>query len=182
MKDTGNDGGYREGLGYALWCLFFVGLAGIHRIYLGKYGTGILWLLTFGLFGIGQIVDLFSMKRLITEANIRAGYLPHPRVAQQLEGTVLQLARELSASGERAAVGSEDRSRSSLRHRLLKAAIDNDGTISVTEGVAATDETFEEVERTLRELVQTGYVDVDNAPDTGVVIYRFTEFRHSDPG
>ena len=95
-------------------------------------------------------------------------------------GTKLSI--QLSTSGEGNAVGIGDRSRSSLRHRLLKAAIENDGTISVTEGVAATDETFEEVEKTLRELVQTGYVDVDNAPDTGVVIYRFTEFRHSDPG
>jgi len=181
MTGTGDDGGYREGLGYALWCLFFVGLAGIHRIYLGKYGTGILWLLTFGLFGIGQLVDLFNMKKLITEANVRAGYLPHPRIVQQLEGSVRELAREL-ASGESPLAGVDDRSRGSLRHRLLKAAMENDGAISVTEGVAATDETFEEVEKTLRELVRTGYVDVDNAPDTGVIIYRFTEFGHSDPG
>ena len=46
----GEDGQYREGLGFALWALWIAGLAGIHRIYLGKYGTGILYLLTFGLF------------------------------------------------------------------------------------------------------------------------------------
>lgn len=180
MKDSGDDGGYREGLGYALWCLFFVGLAGIHRIYLGKYGTGILWLMTFGLFGIGQLVDLFNMKKLITDANVQAGYLTHPRIVQQLEGSVRELAREI-ASGE-TPVSAVDRAKGSLRHRLLRAAMDNDGAISVTEGVAATDASFEDVEQTLRELVRTGYVDVDNAPDTGVIIYRFTEFRHSDPG
>jgi len=32
------------------------------------------------------------------------------------------------------------------------------------------------VERTLRSLVEAGYVDVDNRPGSGVVIYRFTEF------
>lgn len=35
------------------------GLAGLQRLYAGRIGTGILWLLTFGLLGIGQLIDLF---------------------------------------------------------------------------------------------------------------------------
>ena len=75
LVSQSGEGSYREGLGYALWCLAFVGLAGIHRIYLGRYGTGILYLLTFGLFGIGQFIDLFRMKSLVQEANIREAAL-----------------------------------------------------------------------------------------------------------
>lgn len=53
-------------LAYFLLCLFF-GVLGVHRFYAGKVGTGLLWLFTGGLFGIGAIVDLIiSIVKLAT--------------------------------------------------------------------------------------------------------------------
>jgi hypothetical protein len=42
----------------ALLLCILVGALGVHRFYVGKIGTGILWLITGGCFLIGWIVDI----------------------------------------------------------------------------------------------------------------------------
>lgn len=44
----------------ALICFFF-GVFGIHRFVVGKIGTGLIWLFTGGLFGIGALVDFIMI-------------------------------------------------------------------------------------------------------------------------
>ena len=55
---AGQDSPHNRGGALGLAMLWFCGAAGIHRFYVGKVGTGILWLLTGGLLGIGQLIDV----------------------------------------------------------------------------------------------------------------------------
>lgn len=54
----------------AAWILLvFLGPFGIHRMYMGKWLTGILFLCTLGLFGIGYIYDMWTLNDQITLIN-----------------------------------------------------------------------------------------------------------------
>lgn len=69
---------YRIGVAYLLWALSGFGWFGLHRFYLGKIPTGILWLCTGGLFGFGSLYDFFTLPLQMREANLAAasGFTP----------------------------------------------------------------------------------------------------------
>jgi TM2 domain-containing membrane protein YozV len=65
---------YQAGrLDYTLAWIFltFLGLFGIHRFYMGKWITGIVYLLTGGLVGLGVLYDFWTLNGLVSEVNRR---------------------------------------------------------------------------------------------------------------
>lgn len=67
----------------ALLLCIFLGGFGAHRFYVGKIGTGILWLLTLGFGGIGTIVDLICIIcGTFTDEFGNTLFDPHVRVVQ----------------------------------------------------------------------------------------------------
>jgi TM2 domain-containing membrane protein YozV len=55
------------------WVLLtFLGIFGIHRFYLGKWLTGLLWLLTGGLRMLGVLYDYWTLNGQVDEVNGRA--------------------------------------------------------------------------------------------------------------
>jgi TM2 domain-containing membrane protein YozV len=63
---------YNEGeidFNLAWLLLAFLGLFGIHRMYMGKWITGLIYLCSAGLFGVGYIYDLWTLNDQISIIN-----------------------------------------------------------------------------------------------------------------
>lgn len=70
--DRKADRKYRAGsVDYTVaWILLtFLGYFGIHRFYMGKIITGLIWLLTGGLFLVGYLYDYWTLNGQIDELN-----------------------------------------------------------------------------------------------------------------
>jgi TM2 domain-containing membrane protein YozV len=70
--DRSADRRYRTGrVDYSIaWLLqTFLGVFGIHRFYLGKWLTGLLWLFTGGFFLLGWLYDFWTLNEQIDEVN-----------------------------------------------------------------------------------------------------------------
>jgi len=70
--DRAADHRYRGGrVNYNLcWILLcFLGIFGVHRFYLGKWVTGLIWLFTCGLFLLGLLYDLWTLNEQIDDVN-----------------------------------------------------------------------------------------------------------------
>jgi TM2 domain-containing membrane protein YozV len=58
-------------INYSLAWIFltFLGIFGVHRFYMGKIFTGLLYLFTGGLFLLGWLYDLYTLNEQITQEN-----------------------------------------------------------------------------------------------------------------
>lgn len=147
---------YKEGIAYGLWAGWLFGFGGLHRLYLGKYGTGFLWLVTWGMFGVGQIYDLITLRRQLEERNF-------------LDEALAM--RRAGLSGGRTPPNRTH------QQMLLDAAVNEDGMLTVTQAAQVTGLNFAQAEGLLRDMVASGYVDVGNEPESGVVVYYFPELK-----
>lgn len=162
------------GTAYVLWLGCLLQLHGLQRLYNGKIFTGLLWLCTFGLFGFGQLVDLVLIPKMVEDYNTqrsRQATLPGQTMIEPVAVQRVLDRTELPTLTQPNVQVSTPR----LGIQLAKAAARRGGQLSVTQGVLETDSSFDEVELALKTLVRSGYVDVTNDPETGVVLYEFRE-------
>jgi TM2 domain-containing membrane protein YozV len=168
-----HEGGEPHSKGFAYLLLVLFGFLGIHRFYLGRPGTGLLYMLTGGLCGIGPLVDLFLLPGMVDEANTR-----HAAFQALAEKRALRaLGAHYPLALPPAQLPSELESPEKMRIKLVQAAAQYGGKLSVTQGVMATGKSFEDIERALDDMVKSGYVDVTNDENTGVVVYNFGQLQ-----
>ena len=70
-----------KAVAFLLW--FFFGWLSMHRFYVGKVGSGILYLLTGQLLGVGWVIDLFLLSGMVESYN-------NKKRIGELEGTMLR--------------------------------------------------------------------------------------------
>ncbi len=147
---------------YIFWLMFLTGFGGLHRLYNGKIFTGVLWLCTWGLFGVGQIIDLFLIPDMVDARRMQL-----LRRAGLLQPGAVGVPRAVATQPL------EKPTREQLMVQLLQAARSRQGRLTVPQAVMDTQLSFDEIEDLLREMHRKGYASIDNDLETGVIVYHF---------
>ncbi len=157
-----------KGLAYILWLLCAFSICGAQRFYCKRYISGSIYLLTFGVFGIGQIIDLFTIPNMVDEENLKY---------QALYGY-----QNLNLSGNpqvtikidprRSAFKTANNKKVSDTITILQAAKQNGGMVSLSDCVLATGKETAQVKQTLDTMCKDHLLEITNRPDSGAIVYK----------
>ena len=137
---------------------------GFHRFYLGKVGSGMLYLFTGGLLMIGAVVDFFNLPNMVRDANLGFPY------RQALEnGRHHPLAPHAAAK----------KPKESVEKVILQTAKKNRGQTTPAEIALQSDIAIEQAQKYLEKLASKGYAEM-RIKKSGVIVYVFPEFADDD--
>jgi hypothetical protein len=160
---------YHQSTAYLLWLLSGFGILGFHRFYLGRIGTGLIWLFTGGLFGLGALFDLFYIPTMVRDENLRMGY-------REALGPDPYRTRNVTPSGStRGTSGRGSSAKESLERVILRTAKSNRGAATPAEIALAADIPLDEAKTALEKLVSQGYAEM-RVRKSGQIVYTFPEF------
>jgi hypothetical protein len=151
---------YSTRIAYLLWFATFFGMSGLHRLYLGKIGSGIIYLVTWGLFGFGTIYDAVTLPEQVREARIRA------RMRKAIDRRFYEIdgpARQPSQPRE------------SLEHVILRVAKSEHGIATPAAIALEAKISVDESRSQLDKLVEKGIAEV-RVRKNGTIVYAFPDF------
>ena len=152
---------YSVGLAYFLWLISGCGWLGFHRFYLGKVGTGLLWMFTAGLIGFGSLYDLVTLPNQVRERNILRAIREG-----QIHGNVSDQSWRKVNDGEARFVNSKE----SVERVILKLAKANKGIITASELALSANISVEEAKRDLDAMVSKGFAEL-RVRSSGSLVY-----------
>lgn len=155
---------YSLPVAYLLWFISGGGALGLHRFYLGKAGTGFLWLFTGGLAGVGCVYDLFTLPRQVKEANMKYEL---ELAAASRGGAYLP--------GYDSAAGRGYAKPETPEKIILRIAKRNGGQVTPGEVAIESDITAENARKELDAMAAKGMAEM-RVRSSGVIVYFFPEF------
>lgn len=147
-------------LTYVLW--FFLGIPGAHKFYLGKIGMGFLYMFTFGGFGIGWLIDFFTIPKQVRDANI---LLAHKGFHYTPQYTNKNTPKQMTNQEK--------------EKLILLTAKQYQGKITPMEIACETDLSIKDAEDILKKMTEKGYADVQ-VTQSGNLFYEFSGFLTED--
>ncbi len=148
-----------NGTAYLLWFFCTFGMCGIHRFYLGKPISGILYFLTFGFFGIGQVVDLFLIPEMVDNKNLKQRLLYGSGNGTIQPAIVRDVGIPYAQSSP------------PLDVQILKLCRDQEGA-TLSDCVIATGKSPKDVKSKVQELCLAELLIISNRESDGAVIYK----------
>lgn len=143
----------QDWVAYLLAACSVFGFAGLQRFYLRRPVTGVLYLVTWGFFGVGTLYDLIWMRKLVRQAN-----------AQLLGPVELGLLDPAAASPEQRAAQRE--------HSILQCARAHGGTITTALVALEVKIPLEDAQKALHRLRTAGFCTLDVSED-GAELFTF---------
>jgi hypothetical protein len=157
---------YSVPVAYLLWFIGGFGALGLHRFYLRKSGTGILWFLTGGLAMVGSVYDFLTLSRQVSEANIRAG---------MREALEMRAREPLRESMRHVGSGVAPDRKETIEKTILRTARKSGGFVTPGEVAIEGDVTVDQAQAALEKLAAKGYAQM-RVRTSGVIVYAFPEF------
>jgi len=164
---------YSVVIAYLLWFASGFGVLGLHRFYLGKISTGLLWMFSGGLLGIGAIYDLITLPGQVREANLRQALLN--QILRRLDGE--PGVRYANDAEFRVMNKGPEKERPELL--ILKLARENKGILTVSDVALAADMPMEEAKKLLESLVSKGFAEL-RARKSGSLVYVIPDIMDKD--
>lgn len=160
---------YSTFIAYLLWFFGGFGMLGLHRHYLGKHATGILWFFTGGGFLLGSLYDFATLTQQVQDANIKkAIYEAGMRNLNPIYH--LKNANTINTSNSE-----KDKKPISLEQLILKVAQENKGRLTPGQVAIHGDFNLEDCRKELDRMATKGFCEMRIA-NSGTLVYHFAEF------